>query len=90
MSESVVQFLIKDGGEWVTSDPHEHDDDCPRCCCYPPERCEDCGGRYHHEPVEGMTANGWEVVHAHFCENGPHADDVEFDDYRPLPKEPSS
>lgn len=65
---SSFQWQVYDGGESRWSDAHAVEGSCPRCCCQGVEQCPDCGGRLHHEPVEGLTQDGWEVVHSHYCQ----------------------
>ena len=65
---SRFQWKFFDGGERRWSDDHAKIWPCPGCCCGGPGICPDCGGRFHHEPVEGLTADGWEVVHALYCQ----------------------
>lgn len=67
-TSSRFQWKLYDGGERRWSDEHTAAGKCPGCCCGGPDACPDCGGRRHQEPVEGMTADGWEVVHSYFCE----------------------
>ncbi|WP_329217217.1 hypothetical protein [Streptomyces microflavus] len=65
---SRFQWKLYDGWDQRWSNEHTAEGTCPGCCCGGPAVCLDCGGRYHHEPVEGMTADGWEVVHALYCQ----------------------
>jgi hypothetical protein len=62
------QWKLMDGHEQRWSKEHTLEGTCPGCCCNGPKTCPDCGGREHGEPVEGMTADGWESVHAEICQ----------------------
>lgn len=43
---------------------HRMAGDCPACCCSGPHVCPTCGGRNHHDPVDG----GYAVIHSSLCE----------------------
>ncbi|MEV8248047.1 hypothetical protein AB0R01_30390 [Streptomyces rochei] len=62
------QWKLYDGNEKRWSNEHTLEGVCPGCCCNGPIVCPDCGSRLHQEPVEGMTADGWETVHAEICQ----------------------
>lgn len=62
------QWKLHDGGEQRWSNEHTLEGACPGCCCNGPSVCPDCGSRLHWEPVEGMTPDGWETVHAEICQ----------------------
>lgn len=68
------QWQLYDGRELRWSDTHTRTGVCPGCCCGGVETCPDCGGRLHHEPAEGMTPDGWEVVHSQYCEQENETD----------------
>lgn len=72
---SRFQWKLYDGGEQRWSRKHAAEGTCPSCCCNGPVACPECGGRYHREPVEGMTPDGWEPVHASYCQQ-ERADDT--------------
>lgn len=55
--------------DWTWGEAHTASDACAGCCCGAPERCPDCGGRLHRDPLELDLGEGIENTHSEFCEN---------------------
>lgn len=62
------QWKLMDGNEQRWSKEHTLEGPCSGCCCNGPKTCRECGSREHSQPVEGMTADGWESVDATMCQ----------------------